>query len=49
MTGAMAVRRLRHTPLAVVVTGGLILLLVARFILHSPFFQIHRESDTPER
>ena len=29
MTGAMAVRRLRHTPLAVVVTGGLILLLMA--------------------
>jgi amino acid transporter len=32
-----------------IVAAGLILLLVARFILHSPFFQIHRESDTPER
>ena len=31
-----------------IVAAGLILLLVARFILHSPFFQIHRESDTPE-
>jgi amino acid transporter len=32
-----------------IVAAGLILLLVARFILHSPFFQIRRESDTPER
>ena len=28
-----------------IVAAGLILLLVARFALHSPFFQIRRESD----
>jgi hypothetical protein len=28
-----------------IVAAGLILLLVARFVLHSPFFQIRRESD----
>ena len=32
-----------------IVAAGLILLLVARFVLRSPFFQIRRESDTQER
>ncbi len=32
-----------------IIIAGLILLLAARFILRSPFFQIPRESDTPER
>jgi amino acid transporter len=35
--------------LAGIVAAGLILLLVARFILRSPFFQIQRESDTQAR
>src|ERR1022692_3402945 len=32
-----------------IVAAGLILLLVARFVLRSPFFQIQRESDTQAR
>jgi len=30
-----------------IIGAGLILMLAARFVLRSPFFAIHRESDTP--
>ncbi len=32
-----------------IVAAGLILMLAARFILRSPFFHIHRESDPAGR
>ncbi|MGI8450124.1 MAG: hypothetical protein ACR2MP_23695 [Streptosporangiaceae bacterium] len=32
-----------------VVLLGLVMLAIARFVLHSPFFRVPRESDTPER
>jgi amino acid transporter len=35
--------------LTAIVAAGLIVMLAARFILRSPFFQIHRESDNPPR
>jgi DMSO reductase anchor subunit len=33
--------------LIAIIAAGLILMLAARYILRSPFFHIHRESDNP--
>jgi hypothetical protein len=49
----MLVRTLQNSPstqrwsLIVIVALGLVMLLIARFVLRSPFFSIRRESDTP--
>ncbi len=49
------VRSLQAAPAAQIwslirgVLLGLVMLAIARFVLHSPFFRILRESDTPGR
>jgi amino acid transporter len=53
--GWMVTKSLLNAPstqrwsLVGIVASGLILMLCARFILQSPFFQIRRESDNPQR
>ena len=50
--GWMLVRTLQNSPstqrwsLIGIVALGLVMLLIARFVLRSPFFSIRRESDT---
>jgi hypothetical protein len=50
--GWMLVRTLQNSPttqrwsLISIVALGLVMLLIARFVLRSPFFSIRRESDT---
>ena len=51
--GWMLVRTLQNSPstqrwsLTSIVALGLVMMLVARFVLRAPFFSIRRESDTP--
>ena len=45
-TGTVPGPPARLAALIAIIALGLVMLLVARFILRSPFFSIRRESDT---